>query len=227
MLETLSKATSPAEVVGIGRVLKLEGFRDHLETRARNQFRDLNLEAAANRKEDTDSLLTILATHAFRKGCSSEDTRNLIHGLSQRSTSMKDLILGTMPEQPSFFDCIVAIRAMDERTETAVRAVCDNMNVTRTRANIPGLPSEDGLVFLRRATSGLREAYAVESFKVDIREGLNLLALYQQTAAPAILEDAWIIEPAGARLVHSHSPSFRNLHPRRKSEKPSLWPRLQ
>jgi hypothetical protein len=217
MLETMSKATSPAEVVGIGRVLNLEGFRDHLENRVRSQFRDLNIEAAADRKEDTDSLLTILATHAFRKGCSSEDTRNLIDGLAQRSTSMKDLILGTMPEQPSFFDCIVAIRAMDERTETAVRAVCDNMNVTRARANIPGLPSEDGLVFLRRATSGLREAYAVESFKADIREGLNLLALYQQTAAPAILEDAWIIEPEGARLVQSRSPSFKNLHPRRNS----------
>jgi hypothetical protein len=217
MLETLNKATSPAEVVGIGRVLKLEGFRDHLENRVRNQFRDLNIETAADRKEDTDALLTILATHAFRKGCSSEDTGNLIESLTGEGTSVKDLILGTMPEQPSFFDCIVAIRAKDERTETAIRAVCDNLNVTRAKANTPGLTGEGGLVFLRRATSGLREADAVESFKSDIREGLNLLALYQQTAAPAILEEAWIMVAEGARPVQSRSPSFRNLHPRRNS----------
>jgi hypothetical protein len=150
MLEILSKSQSPAEVVGIGRVLKLEGFRDHLENGVRSRFRDLNIETAADRKEDTDALLTILATHAFRKGCSSEDTGNLIESLTGGGTSVKDLILGTMPEQPSFFDCIVAIRAKDERTETAIRAVCDNLNVTRAKANTPGLTGEGGLVFLRR-----------------------------------------------------------------------------
>lgn len=217
MLETLAKAATPAEVVGIGRVLELEGLRDQLENRVRIQFRDLDIGTANDRKENTDSLLTILATHAFRKGCSSEDSQSLIDSLSGEELSVRDSILDTMPEQRTSFNCIVAIRAKDEQTETAIRAVCDNLNVARVSPNIPGLPVEGDFIYLRRETPGLREADAVESFKADIREGLNLLALYQQIAAPAIHGDAWIMESEGARQVQSRSPSFRNLHPRRNS----------
>jgi hypothetical protein len=74
MLERLSKATSATEVVGIGRVLALEGFHERLEESVRGKLANYDIATASKKKEDADALLTSLATFAFRKGCSSDDT---------------------------------------------------------------------------------------------------------------------------------------------------------
>lgn len=72
-------------------------------------------------------------------------------------------------------------------------------------------------MFLRRKVAGLRAFDAIETLKTDVRSRLNLLALYQQNAAPVILQDAWVVEANGAQLIQERSPSFRNLHPRRNA----------
>jgi hypothetical protein len=217
MLERLSKATSATEVVGIGRVLALEGFHERLEESVRGKLANYDIATASKKKEDADALLTSLATFAFRKGCSSDDTSCIADVLPSGGEAVRKWILDALPAQEQTFDCIIAIRTQDDHTQTAVRAVCDNAGVTRASPNIPGLPQGKDLMFLRRKVAGLRAFDAIETLKTDIRSRLNLLALYQQNAAPVILQDAWVVEANGAQLIQERSPSFRNLHPRRNA----------
>ena len=217
MLERLHEAASASEVVRIGRVLQLEGFDTRLEAGVTETFRDLDMSSAGTKKNDTDELLTALATHAFRKGCSSGDTRNVPEILPQGREAVRSWILAALPDHKKEFDCIIAIDAPEHETRIAVLAVCDNVNVKRASPNLPGLPELENVIFLRRTISGLRSMDAIEAVKAAVRSSLNLLALYKQRAAPSIRSEAWVFENGRANPIDDRAPSFRNLHPRRNA----------
>jgi hypothetical protein len=218
MLERLHKADSASEVVAIGRVLRLEGFQGRLEAGVAKKFREFDLSTAGTKKNDTDELLTALATHAFRKGCSSDDSRNIGEVVPQGREAVRNWILAGLPEQRSEFDCVIAVDAFGQGTGTAILAVCDNLNVKRS-PHIPGLPEMENVVFLRGKSSGLRSTDAIEALKAAIRSRLNALGLFNQRPAPSIRTEAWIVGSKGATLVDDRTPSFRNLHPRRNAVK--------
>ncbi len=112
--------------------------------------------SAGRKKADTDELLTALATHAFRKGCSSSDSKNAAEIMPQGGEAVRNWILDALPDQKTDFDCIIAIDAPEGETQSAILAVCDNVHVKRTSIHLPGLPQLQNVIFLRRTISGLR-----------------------------------------------------------------------
>lgn len=77
MLERLRKASLASEVIGLGRVLELENFTTSMETAVCQQFRELNLSDVSEKKSEADSMLTALATHALRRGCSAAECQSI------------------------------------------------------------------------------------------------------------------------------------------------------
>ena len=97
-----------------------------------------------------------------------------------------------------------------------VRSVCRHAGVERTSPKLPGLPQPEGAtIFLRKSTSGLRPFDAVEKLRNEIRQSLNLLALYQQSQAPAVDPRGWVLSSDGAQEVQDRTVPLQNLHPRR------------
>jgi hypothetical protein len=215
MLERIRKSSMVSEVIGLGRVLELENFSAIMEAAVCQQFRDLNLTDVPKRKSEADTVLTALATYAFRRGCSAEDCQNVGESLTKCPDHIRDMILSCLPEKQSEFDCIVAVQAQTSISLGEVRAVCDHANVTRSSPKVLGLPAENDVIYFRRRVQGLRASGAVEALKNDIRAGLNLLALYKQTVAPGILQGGWVVEAEGTRHIPEANASFSNLHPRR------------
>lgn len=219
MLQRIQKSASVAEVVGAGRVLALEGFSSCVEDAVTSQFCDLSGSEVSRRKADTDSILTALATHAFQRGCSTVDCQDFQPDLAQGFEAVRSWILSCLPGTIREFDCIVAVKAGEPSSQNELRAVCDHANVTRASPKIPGLAPNSDTIFFRREASGLRERDAIDAIKADIRAGLNLLALYKQSAAPRILPGGWTVGDEGAKFIPECNASFRNLHPRRDAVK--------
>jgi hypothetical protein len=97
-----------------------------------------------------------------------------------------------------------------------VRSVCRHAGVERTSPKLPGLPQPEGAtIFLRKSTSGLRPFDAVEKLRNEIRQSLNLLALYQQSQAHAVDPRGWVLSSDGAQEVQDRTVPLQNLHPRR------------
>ncbi len=211
MLDRMSKSQSPSEVAGIGSVLALEGLSSGIEAGIREKVVQLTFADAKNRKSETDEILTSLATFAFRKGCSTEDASEPLEILKADRNAVKDWILAGLPENTKEFDCVIGVQTLDEN---AVRGVCAPSKAVRTSPNIPGLPKIKDVTFFRRKGSGNHPIDAINALKADVRASLSLLALYNQRANDEILDDAWIVEGDGAKLISKKSPSFLNLHPR-------------
>jgi hypothetical protein len=217
MLERISKAASATEVVGLGRLLTLEGFHQHLESEVRRKLTGFDIARAGKQKEDTDELLTALATHAFRKGCSFDDTQSIATILPQGNEAIRRWILEALPEQEGEYDCVLAICEEDDQTESAVRSVCARLGVERASPKIPGLPDGERFIYFRGKRKGWRAFDATEALRTELRSSLNLLALYRQKAAPLISEKSWIVQEKTATEVPPRAPSFWNLHPRREA----------
>jgi len=215
MLDQMAKAQSARQVVQLGRVLDLEGFSSILEEKVGNRFTDFEVGSAEREKKRADQLLTALATLAFRKGCSNDDTVNVAEILPTGAAGIQNWILDCLPTAHQDFDCIVAVAAGSTEVETAIRKVTDTQGVTRVGLRFPGLPDEPGWMFLRRRVTALRAYDAIETLKTDLRASLNLLALYKQTSAPVIREQGWVVGKSGAELIAIRTPSFCNLHPRK------------
>lgn len=218
MLVKMSKSESAKEVASLGRVLELEGFHSTLEEKVRSQFMELDLAEAGHRKENADQLLTTLATFAFRKGCSMDDTGNVSEVQQLGGEKVREWIINALPTNLLEFDCIIGIVAESSRLQNDIRKVTDNLGVTRVGRNFPGLPKEPvGVVFFRKRVSAYRANDAVDALKTEVRASLNLLALYEQSAAPLICREAWIVTDSGALSVAPRSPSLWNLHPRKNA----------
>lgn len=215
ILAKLCQTSSASEVVGLGRLLDLEDFGASVEDALRQRLQGLDLSAVPQRKTEVDNILSALATHAFQRGCSAADCQNIGGLLSQGPEPLRDWILSCLPTTETEFDCIIAVEAGSLNSQNDVRAVCDHANVTRSSPKVPGLPTGEGLIFFRRTTRGLRAAEAVDALKTEIRAGLNLLALYKQSAAPPILQGGWVVDAVGAKHIPEANASLRNLHPRR------------
>jgi hypothetical protein len=219
MLERMSKADSAQEVANLGRVLELEGFHNDTENRIRKQFMELDFVDAEKRKKEADQLLTTLATLAFRKGCSMDDTGNVADILPEGPEQVRQWVLDALPASRKEFDCIIGIEAVTPEIQNDIRKVTDNLGVTRVGQSFPGLPKKEaGIIFFRESITATRPHEAVELLKAKVRASLNLLALYEQSVAPTILQEAWIV-PTGQRAVSiaQRSPSLWNLHPRKNA----------
>ena len=137
------------------------------------------------KKGDADELLTALATHAFRKGCSSDDTQNVNEVAPKGCEAVRNWILAALPNQASEFDCVIAIDSPEIAIQNAILAVCDDVNVKRS-PHLPGLPDQKNVVFLRGKRSGLRPMDAIRGAEGRRSLYLNVLALFRQRPAPAI-----------------------------------------
>lgn len=215
MLDQMAKAQSPKQAVQLGRVLDLEGFASILEEKVRAQFKDFEVKSRAREKERADRLLTALATFAFRKGCSNDDTGNVDHVFQKGAEGIQNWILDCLPTARQEFDCIVALAAGSTEDETAIRKVTDTLGVIRVGHRFPGLPDEPGWMFFRHRVTALRAYDAIETLKTELRASLNLLVLYKQTSASVIREQGWVVGKSGAESVAMRTPSFCNLHPRK------------
>jgi len=213
MLAGLSKNDRPAEVADVGRVLELEGFQDQLENAVRNRFANLDFTKVADRKSEGDTLLTTLATYAFRKGCNSEDCGGIAEVISLSSDDVRSWIFSAVPEGESEWDCIIAVEA-DPDLVAPIRSVTENAGIKRASPKISGLPDGENLIFFQRRENGLRPSDAVEKLKHRVRSGLNLLALYRQERAPRLLPGGWRLDRSGATRIETRSPSLQNLHSR-------------
>lgn len=218
MLVKMSKSDSAREVANLGRVLELEGFHSTMEDRIRDQFRELDLAEAGRSKEHTDQILTTLATFAFRKGCSMDDTENIGVILPRGGEHVRQWVLDALPTNSLEFDCIIGIGAASSALQNEVRKVTDNLGMSRVGKNFPGLPQDDvGVIYFRKSVSAFRFHEAIETLKTEVRASLNLLALYKQSAAPLIRTEAWRVTDQGAVSVPPCSPSLWNLHPRKNA----------
>lgn len=218
MLAKMSKTDSAKEVASLGRVLELEGFHGTTEDKIRGQFMELDLAEAGRRKEHTDQLLSTLATFAFRKGCSTDDTGDASEILPLGGERVRQWVLNALPTSRPEFDSIIGIEAASSRLQNDIRKVSDNLGVTRVGQNFPGLPKDaEDIVFFRKRVSAFRPHDALETLKAEFRASLNLLALYEQSAAPVIRPEGWIVTDKGAVSVPPRSPSLWNLHPRKNA----------
>lgn len=215
MIDRMSKANSPSDVVGAGRVLELESFEKSMEDAAIKRFSDLEFTAISKTKSEADEILSTLATYAFRKGCSADDCQEVMEMVGKEPVDVRQWVCAGLPSEESSYDCVVAVEAPDQKVVSAVRSVCEVAGFKRTGPKIPGIPKDPGRIYLQKSGKGLRPIDAVESIKTEIRSTLNLLALYQRKRAPSIRNGGWIIDGSGHATFTERSHSLRNLHPRR------------
>ncbi len=217
MLDEMAKSQSARQVFRLGRVLHLEEFHRTLEERIRLRFTEFDITRAKREKERADELLTSLATFAFRKGCSRDDTGNVDEVLPAGTDAVQKWILNCLPNNQQEFDCIVAVAAREPDAQSAIRSVTDALGFTRVGVRFPGLPNDPNFLFLRRRASAFRASEAIEALRSELRAPLNLLALYKQSSAASIHETGWMVENNRANPVPRPTPSFRNLHPRKSA----------
>ncbi len=218
MLDQLaSQTTKPSEIAGVGRVLELEDLSGLLEKSACERLSTLDLTKVASKKSEADSLLSVLATYAFHKGCTEADCSQIEEVIPRGGDAVRDWILQALPSGSREFDCIVAVEAPDAKTHTAIRKICDHSRVRQASPKTPGLPDLKDVIYLRSPASGIRPGEALEALKTEIRANLNLLALYGQQRAPEILSDGWVVLSKGVTPVKDPGAAFRNLHPRRNA----------
>ena len=123
--------------------------------------------------------MTAFATNALRVGCTPDDFGDIQKQILDGAHAVKRRILESVPIQESNFDCIIAVKLHGEASDSVVRSVCHHAGVERPSPKLPGLPQpEDATIFLRKSTRGLRPFDAVEKLRSEIRQSLNLLALY-------------------------------------------------
>lgn len=214
MLERMCKADQSAEVQGIGRVLELEEFPDHLERKLLEHLRSGDAGGLRAGLAETDSLLTSLATQAFRKGHGTAERAEVLERISLGVDSVRELIASSIPDGKKRFDCVIAVEAPSHEVHTEIRKVCDSAGVRQASPRLPGLSGAGGAIFLRGEASGFRAEDALETLKSDVRAALNLLALYKQQLAPEIRPGGWVLLDGEAKYTADRTPSFLNLHPR-------------
>jgi hypothetical protein len=163
-----------------------------------------------------DEAMTAFATNALRVGCAPENFGDVQKRICDGAHAVKLGILESIPTQKSNFGCIVAVKLNGGVSDSVVRSVCRHAGVERTSLKLPDLPQPEGAtIFLRKSTSGLRPFDAVEKLRNEIRQSLNLLALYQQSQAPAVDPRGWVLSSDGAQEVQDRTVPLQNLHPRR------------
>lgn len=222
MIQNIEGSESPTQVARIGRVLQLEKFADSVKKAAASRLETFDRKAIATEKSNVDDILETFATIALRSGYSPEDFGNISTQIQGGTDQVITRILEGIPTTDEEFDCVIAVHLPDPGAESAIRAVCRHAKIERTTPRLPGLPKNDSqttTLFLRRKIRSIRAFDAIDILKREVRDSLSILALYQQSIAPAIDSRGWIVTVNGAEEVPDRMAPLHNLHPRRDATK--------
>ncbi|WP_396255291.1 hypothetical protein [Haloferula sp. A504] len=213
----ISTSKSTAEVGDLSRLLLLEGFTRRFSETARNRLSDLADAGVEKKKEDTDLILTLIGSQAFRRGCDATDYSDYDSMPGCAPQKVVEWILESIPQGERSFSCIVAVEMGEPEEQAGIRSVLQHRGITLASPKIPGLSCNGRWFFFKKTVKALKDNQALNALRVEIQDALNLLGFYQQSRTPRVRDRGWIYNGDSAREVDARPRRFDNLHPRRNA----------
>ena len=226
-----SEQTGHSEATNLTRLLLLEGIDDQIESFIAEKAAQIDLAGCEKKKTDCDTILSLAATVAYRRGGVSLGDTALQQALKEGAPRVQKLLDLREHFVSGEFECIVGVQGVNDVQLTELRKVVDHGEPARSDriykagTHIHGLPPQAELAEHQRSgwlcckVNAGNATEAVEQLRERVRNALNVMALFNQCPASSLHPGGWIIQNGNAIAVSSRDETLKNHHARAQALK--------